>query len=80
MKVTLPYVTIIMLHLFILCSGATGQRGATYGEGNGPILLDQVQCTGNETVLLDCPQNPIGVHNCFHNEDAGITCTPREYS
>ena len=63
----------------MLCSGATGQRFAAYGQGSGPILLDQVQCTGNETVLLDCPQNPIGVHNCDHNEDAGVTCTSREY-
>ena len=66
-------------YLWLLIVGATGQRNARYGEGTGPILLDQVMCTGNETSLFDCPQNPIGQHNCFHSEDAGVTCTSREF-
>ena len=55
--------------------GASGQRSARYGQGTGPILLDQVRCTGNETSLFDCPQNAIGQHDCSHFEDAGVTCT-----
>ena len=68
-----------MYTLLLLIVGATGQRSATYGQGTGPILLDQVMCTGNETSLFDCPRNPIGQHNCFHSEDAGVTCTPRKF-
>ena len=59
-------------------AGASGQRGAAYGQGSGPILLDQVQCFGNESDIFDCPQNDIGMHNCIHDEDAGVTCTTRE--
>ena len=59
----------------LLQPGATGQRGAAYGQGTGPIHLDQVQCYGNESSISDCPQNDIGMHNCAHNQDAGITCT-----
>ena len=59
---------------------ASGQRGAAYGQGPGPILLDQVQCFGNESDIFDCPQNDIGMHNCVHDQDAGVTCTTRESS
>ena len=59
---------------------ASGQRGATYGQGSGPILLDQVQCFGNESNVFDCPRNDIGMHNCAHDQDAGVTCTAREFT
>ena len=43
-------------------------------DGTGQIWLDNVQCVGTETRLVDCPANPIGSHNCIHVEDAGVTC------
>lgn len=45
-----------------------------YGGGTGPILLDNVVCTGNESNLLECDHNGIGNHNCRHDEDAGVSC------
>ena len=47
---------------------------AWFGEGSGPILLDQVGCFGTESRLADCPANAIGVHSCTHSEDAGVRC------
>ena len=43
-----------------------------FDQGAGPIHLDDIQCTGNETRLLDCPHTT--VHNCTHSEDAGVVC------
>lgn len=40
-----------------------------------PIVLDNLLCTGPERRLADCPNNGIGVHNCVHNEDAGVECS-----
>ena len=58
--------------------GATGQRSAAYGQGTGPIQLSQVQCVGSEAGILSCPGST-ATQNCQHNQDAGVTCIPREY-
>ena len=46
-----------------------------YGEGTGPILLDDVRCTGEEERLSECPTGEWGINNCLHHEDAGVICS-----
>ena len=53
---------------------------AFFGQGTGPIFLDDLRCTGTETRLVDCPSNGIGISNhCNgHADDAGVQCQPRK--
>ena len=42
------------------------------------IWLDNVVCVGNESHLINCSNNGIGVHDCDHAEDVAIYCEPRK--
>ena len=48
---------------------------AGFGQGVGPIHLDNVYCRGYELQLLSCSHNGVGNHNCRHYDDAGVNCT-----
>nr|XP_040041983.1 neurotrypsin isoform X1 [Gasterosteus aculeatus aculeatus]XP_040041984.1 neurotrypsin isoform X1 [Gasterosteus aculeatus aculeatus] len=47
---------------------------AYFGEGTGPIHVDNVKCSGEERSIADCIKQPPGTHNCRHSEDAGVIC------
>ncbi|XP_065929462.1 deleted in malignant brain tumors 1 protein isoform X2 [Magallana gigas] len=51
---------------------------AKYGEGSGPILLDNVNCSGSETSITECIHIGWGSHDCGHSEDVSINCLPYE--
>ncbi len=61
----------------LIFEGAIPRLNAEFGQGSldMPILLDDVQCTGSETRLLDCLHRGIEVHDCSHNQDAGVVCS-----
>ena len=44
--------------------------------GSGPIWLDDVNCTGSESALGQCPHSGFGTHNCYHFEDVILSCGP----
>ena len=52
---------------------AIGSAG--FGQGSGPIWLDNVDCTGSESTLISCGHLGITVsRNCSHIKDAGLRC------
>lgn len=55
-----------------LLVAAQALKHAYFGQGSGKIHVDDVNCQGNETFLLQCDYEPD--HNCVHSEDASVIC------
>ncbi|XP_006834582.1 PREDICTED: macrophage scavenger receptor types I and II-like [Chrysochloris asiatica] len=49
-------------------------KGAYFGQGAGPIWLNEVYCFGREASIEECKIKQWGVRTCSHTEDAGVTC------
>nr|XP_031292662.1 CD5 antigen-like [Camelus dromedarius] len=43
-------------------------------QGQGPIWLSEVSCSGKEADLEDCPSGLWGKNNCTHDEDTWVEC------
>lgn len=58
----------------VACSqlGLTGGLVTRPTPGSGPILMDDVACTGTESTIQACSRS--SGHNCGHSEDVGIEC------
>ena len=50
----------------------------SFGHGSGSILLDDLDCTGNEDSVVQCKHRGWGVNDCVddgaNHEWLGITC------
>lgn len=67
---------IVYLHHF---TGAVAQSNAAFGQGTGNVLVTTIQCTGNETSLIECPgAGFLDNQPCQHTRDAGVTCQRRQ--
>ena len=77
--------TITKVSYFICtCTGSMAFFNAYFGHGTGPILLDDLLCTGSEARLIECPRSislGIGTFDFCpngHGEDAGVRCVQRK--
>ena len=70
----IQYTSKMLFFPLFFSSGAEARIQATFGQGRGPIFLDNVGCNGTELLLTNCTNLGVGVHNCAHFEDAGVVC------
>ena len=54
--------------------GAVAFSNAHFGAGVGPIQLDNVDCTGSESSLIDCSHSSTVTCTNGHSENAGVRC------
>ena len=53
-------------------TGTVAVSHSHFGQGNGSIYIDDVQCSGTEIALVQCTYTTL--HDCSHIEDAGVRC------
>ena len=68
-NLTISYKVITLLHL-----GAIAFGSAHFGADVGPIYLDNVNCTGSESNLTDCPHSSTVTCINSHSQDARVRC------
>ena len=59
-------------HVLFNSTAATAMSGAAYGQGNGPIVMNNVICDGDEARVMDCSLSVN--HTCAHGNDASVRC------
>lgn len=64
----------VVCHQLGFPGALSAPTSAAFGEGAGPIHLDDVYCEGVETDLVNCSLNRRV--NCGHSQDAGVICVP----
>ena len=64
-----------LLHAPFTLTGAVPQSGAYFGEGEGSIHLDSVECSGLENRLIECGMN-YSDNSTSHSLDVGVNCQP----
>ena len=53
---------------------AVAFSGAHFGAGVGLIYLDNIACSGNESILTDCSHSSNVTCTDGHLQDAGVRC------
>ena len=48
---------------------------AYYGQGSGQVWLNNLNCVGNESTIVNCSYDGWGIHDCSHSKDAGVKCS-----
>uniref|UniRef100_A0A672Y8K6 SRCR domain-containing protein n=1 Tax=Sphaeramia orbicularis TaxID=375764 RepID=A0A672Y8K6_9TELE len=49
-----------------------------FGEGTGPVWLDDVRCSGKESSLTECPHHKSETHDCEYGKDFGVVCSGKK--
>ncbi|XP_035258756.1 scavenger receptor cysteine-rich type 1 protein M130-like [Anguilla anguilla] len=51
---------------------------AAFGQGEGQVWAEEIQCSGNESHIYFCPKAPSQNQPCSHGNDVGLVCSGSE--
>ena len=55
------------------------KHNSFYGQGNGQIWLDDLNCPGRGKTIEQCSYRGWGIKNCKHSGVAGVKCSTGMY-
>ena len=63
-------------NIYLMYTKSIGAVATRYQltESNLIIAINDLNCTGSEERVVDCPHNALGTRNCYHREDASVVC------
>ena len=69
---------LVLFRFTFVPTDAVSFHRAHFGAGTGPIHLNNVDCSGSETKLINCSHN--SYFRCYsgHLEDVGVRCQGRQ--
>lgn len=68
-----PDARVVCTQLGFNSEGAHALINAPFDISSGPIYLDDVNCVGDESFLVNCSYDT-NTTDCTHDEDAGVRC------
>ena len=69
-----PLILTAIVQIIFNNTGAIAGRGS-YTEGIWPFHIVDLNCTGSEGTIWECPHNGLyGVYTCGHTNDASVIC------
>ena len=51
------------------------QGAAAFGQGEGLVWAEEIQCRGNESQIHSCPTAPSQNQSCSHGNAVGLVCS-----
>ena len=67
------------LFISALSSGAIAVTTGRFSEVTVPIIFSNVNCSGSESSLRDCPHSAGSQAQCDANEDAATVCQGKQF-
>ncbi|KAL9984311.1 hypothetical protein ACROYT_G006587 [Oculina patagonica] len=57
----------------------TALKQSSFGEGSGPVVMSNVQCTGTEKTLQQCQYDDWPKSDIYSDREVGVICKTRDF-
>ena len=70
-KIGVFAILIILLNYYLIGASALTDM---FTEGVWYVHIKDLNCTGSESLIWDCPMNGLSQYSCNHYDDAAVVC------
>ena len=66
--------SIIIYQMYVIVHVGASALTNVFTEGTWYIHINDLNCTGNESSIWNCPMNGLADYSCYHYDDAAVIC------